>query len=705
MKKVFKRKVLYIVSIILLIFSSFAISFANSKEAIPKNPLLEESSELPKELILTGVDGKESIQAHKGPTNSEDPELQRETTTLNNEEKESDSSDREVSKEVVKEKKEKQQPFENNQQESNTDSEKVNSNDISSNNSKGKTAEIPKEVNHSKKEGNDSNVNREQSTPQEKEDEKPTSDDIEIVQGEKEENPYFITSIKDGEMVSKKEYTFSITQKNKNSQVKKTAISLNANLLNDFSGQVELIQGKNTIEITIIYDDEKKTMVQRSYEVFFIENKLVIQTNLIDEYKTSEKVIYFTAQARFNEESIEPEVSLEGTTLVKTVDGQYKASLNEGRNEFVIEVERAGEKKQQVLHIIYEEKQSKIVIETDLRNMQTTNAEITFYARATIDDHEIPLIAKLNNKQLKEKNHYFSDLLQEGKNTITVESEFEGDQKRLTYTIYYTAPVDDNNSNIVPDDENGPIIRTDLKNNIQVNGTVKNIAIWATDANEQRIFASNLNVLVNNKKATLIWDDQERTSYKLKLQQGKNNVVIKAWDKEGRITTKSFTVYAKNIDSGDVIGHATISIDGSTVGLGSIVPPTTVELYEGKNGAYILDAFLKANGFTYSSTGTLDSSFYLAVLKKQGLTNGIKLPSDILKDLEKNEVDYDVENYVEGELGEFDFTPISGWLYSINGDFPNYGFSDAVFLDGDVIEIRYTVLLGGDSGYGNGGAK
>lgn len=45
-------------------------------------------------------------------------------------------------------------------------------------------------------------------------------------------------------------------------------------------------------------------------------------------------------------------------------------------------------------------------------------------------------------------------------------------------------------------------------------------------------------------------------------------------------------------------------------------------------------------------------------------------------------------------------------MYSINGDYPNYGLADAYFLDGDVIRIRYTLFYGydinGGGAMGNG---
>ena len=57
-------------------------------------------------------------------------------------------------------------------------------------------------------------------------------------------------------------------------------------------------------------------------------------------------------------------------------------------------------------------------------------------------------------------------------------------------------------------------------------------------------------------------------------------------------------------------------------------------------------------------------------------------------------------NYIEGinNLYEFDGGALSGWMYKVNGWFPNYGCSRYLLKDGDVIEWVYTCDLGRDVG-------
>lgn len=56
--------------------------------------------------------------------------------------------------------------------------------------------------------------------------------------------------------------------------------------------------------------------------------------------------------------------------------------------------------------------------------------------------------------------------------------------------------------------------------------------------------------------------------------------------------------------------------------------------------------------------------------------------------------------YIEGinNLYQFDCGSLSGWMYSVNGWYPDYGCSRYKLQDGDAIEWNYTCDLGRDLG-------
>ena len=49
-----------------------------------------------------------------------------------------------------------------------------------------------------------------------------------------------------------------------------------------------------------------------------------------------------------------------------------------------------------------------------------------------------------------------------------------------------------------------------------------------------------------------------------------------------------------------------------------------------------------------------------------------------------------------GNLYEFDFGGLSGWVYSVNGRMPSVSCGEYVLSDGDKIEWMYTCDLGND---------
>lgn len=65
-----------------------------------------------------------------------------------------------------------------------------------------------------------------------------------------------------------------------------------------------------------------------------------------------------------------------------------------------------------------------------------------------------------------------------------------------------------------------------------------------------------------------------------------------------------------------------------------------------------------------------------------------------------NETSYN-SIYIKGinYLYEFSCGPLSGWMYLVNGEFPDFGVNKYDLKDGDVIEFKYTCDLGRDIGH------
>lgn len=79
----------------------------------------------------------------------------------------------------------------------------------------------------------------------------------------------------------------------------------------------------------------------------------------------------------------------------------------------------------------------------------------------------------------------------------------------------------------------------------------------------------------------------------------------------------------------------------------------------------------------------------------------------LLREMKKEKIHMEFSNtpmynsaYIEGinNIYEFDCGELSGWMYKVNGWFPNYGCSRYALKEGDLVEWVYTCELGADVG-------
>lgn len=110
--------------------------------------------------------------------------------------------------------------------------------------------------------------------------------------------------------------------------------------------------------------------------------------------------------------------------------------------------------------------------------------------------------------------------------------------------------------------------------------------------------------------------------------------------------------------------YVTLSVDKLTIKKGYVVPSVEVELQSGDTVWSVLERVLDSRGidYRYSWNSTFGSVY--------------------------------VES-IAGD-GEFDHGSGSGWMYNVNGKYPNYGASSYSLSAGDRIQWRYTTNLGAD---------
>lgn len=529
---------------------------------------------------------------------------------------------------------------------------------------------------------------------------------IEITEEATEENRYFTTNIIDGQTVTEPIFYVTLVHLNETLKVEQQQVTLNGELLKDYKGELELKEGPNkvTFAVTYVKQDGQHVSAKLAYTITLNTKDIVIFTNLQNK-TVNEQKLSFTASAKRKSEAAAVTVKLNGKTLKALGGTAYSTELDEGVNTISIEASLNGEAVVEQYEIVYEEQQALLQYETDLTEHRAAKENYSFYARAVANGESVPLSVTFNDTQItgNEAGEY-AVTLKHGVNTIHVTGQYETEKLTKQYRILYKDPTVVEEEKVDPQ---APKLVTDLKDGTQVKGDIKTINVWPTTSSGERIRGKNVLVKVNGTAVPFTWDDSVKTSYKLVLNPGENNVSIKIWDDDGRTITEQFVVHSQQVEDNGVIGQVTMSLEASTLGINYLIPPTKVDIHKGEKGSYVLDQFLRNHGFTYSHTGTMTTGFYLKDISKPGMLRNLAIPDDLWALVEKHSTRSERNNYSEDAVGEFDFANGSGWMYSINGDYPNYGFSDAYFLDGDVVRIRYTLHYGKDIGgfEGLGGAN
>lgn len=137
-------------------------------------------------------------------------------------------------------------------------------------------------------------------------------------------------------------------------------------------------------------------------------------------------------------------------------------------------------------------------------------------------------------------------------------------------------------------------------------------------------------------------------------------------------------------------GHIIIAVEKFTLGQGYLREPKEIPFYKGDRGSNLLTEFLGEGNYKHG--GSIEENFYLQKVKdKDG--SEVNIPQYIIDNADEEIGGREDSNW----LGEHDYTGTSGWMNSLNNESPNYGLSDYIPKDGDVVRVQFS-----PAGYGEG---
>lgn len=511
---------------------------------------------------------------------------------------------------------------------------------------------------------------------------------------QKTDTEYFSVTIKDGETVNSRDYSFEIIHKNPNLTVRSETVSVNGVKQVQFHGNVLLEEGKNTIRVAVKYTDKsgKAVSVYKDYTVFVSipKAKLRIDTDLSDR-ETDSDSISFSACAYLGEQTVNVEVKCNGEIITSDDNNNYTVSLKSGENVIALSAQADSQSVSREYKIQCNASKG-FDIYTDLEDMTVHTDSIDFTAYMLNGTAQGRLTVVVNGRTLRADGNEYTAPLKIGSNVIRFKATDKIDGKKVTIDRSY-------NIKYVPaaTEETAPRLEyINLTDGMTVRGNEFTLDLQPVDYLGNRIFYNGITVQLNGVTYLYRWAS-EYTSYLLWFQNGNNKLDVRITDTDGRYTDYSYAINCFVPGTGAKIGEITMSIDANVLGIGNIIPPTTVDIYQGEGAAEMLCRFLEENGFEYRYSGELNKGFYLSRISKQGLAAGVNIPQQLIDEINADGLEWKEQRFADS-LGEFDYCQGSGWMYSINGSFTNYGFSDAVLKDGDVVRVRYTLAYGKDIG-------
>lgn len=159
-------------------------------------------------------------------------------------------------------------------------------------------------------------------------------------------------------------------------------------------------------------------------------------------------------------------------------------------------------------------------------------------------------------------------------------------------------------------------------------------------------------------------------------------------------------------------GYVTLTVEKFTIGQGFLIGPSKVPFYAGENYAQVLDRVLAENNYGHGYTGSLINSYYLSSIGN-GDSGVVRIPAVIRNmgaavDSSGSQIAPPNSNAINDDfpnLGEFAYSNMSGWMYSVNGFFPSSDVSSYRANEGDLVRFQFTVHgYGADLGSADGGA-
>ena len=239
-----------------------------------------------------------------------------------------------------------------------------------------------------------------------------------------------------------------------------------------------------------------------------------------------------------------------------------------------------------------------------------------------------------------------------------------------------------------------PDIKISVVNGDEINGSRLDFSVTVTDYKGRNVPVysesdGSFTVTCNGAKLSGGGVDGKKTWFGTELLDGNNTITVSAVDRDGNAKEKTVRFKGNTSAAAESVGNIYVCIDASILNLG-VLFDTQVEITKGDTAKDVLQTAFEQAGISGSFKGG-----YLSEISRSGIAAGAWISDDVreimegMRKTEKDPADQDPDR-----LKEHDFYDSSGWIYSVNGEFPTKGLGSYKMEDGDELYLIFSLADG-----------
>ncbi len=243
----------------------------------------------------------------------------------------------------------------------------------------------------------------------------------------------------------------------------------------------------------------------------------------------------------------------------------------------------------------------------------------------------------------------------------------------------------------LPEEERAkkPTIRISVASGERISGQRLDFTVRVTDYKGRNIpvFSEDdgsFTAVFNGEPLVSIGVSGKETAFRAALAQGDNEIYVSAVDREGNTNARAVRFTGDTSAEAEVIGQVYVSVQAPILHLGTICE-ATVDTHSGDTAKDVLEEVFAGAGIR----PTFKDS-YLAGIGRTDIAAGAWVDDEtraIMEELRKTEKDPNKQD--RNKLKEHDFYDSSGWIYNVNGEFPEKSLGSYKMEDGDALYLIF----------------